>query len=816
MTDSEQEFSTIVDFVREVELPFHGVRIVANGFKDNGDPKKTVDKTTLPGGWQKTAFTRLVDEYLTGGGYKHGWISVSLNKSAYLVIDADSKESKVIVTKHLKKNGIYHKGTITKSFTNMNYEGFEYKLHHWFKVNPDDYTDITKRIYGEGWDLLYAGCFCFENTETSFEAGEMPVLERSVFDEIRAALPNENVTKEELKKIEDKKKAEKKQVEEDGEVAEPVVPKKKTTPIATVEREESTIITDDNLRQLLDGINIDRINNYGGWLTFTMVFINDGLNMEIHKEYSMKAKGYDEASNATLIAGLKRNSSGYHIATLYKWLKEDNYELFKVMQRKRSDNWRMLMNISDIDIARLFYNMCPDSYMFSVNSGWYAYDANNIIISYGKHEPHTLMSDISDKIRLYLSEMHDSLSPSDKDYKLKADAIAKLHQKIGDTQKCTNVIKQLKNIYTILNIDDKFDTNPNVICFKNMLYDYELGDFRAIEKSDFITLTTKYNIDRKSNKKIRKEINDIINSIFPDEVSTNYWKATTCKSMFGEKMELFFIHTGRGGNGKGVLSGLLQKAMGMYYVTAENTFLTTKIESGKSCPTLVQAKGARFLSISEPDNGSEGCTLNIDFIKSLSGGDVISCRDLYKSNIQYIPQFTCHMQCNTKPDLAKIDRGIVRRLKIIPYPFQFVDEEELGRPNYKLKNHALKDILEKQAYVNEFMLMLFEYAQSIKGTKINEIEQPESVTFAVNDYIEDNNPVKSWIDTAITFTDSPKDGIKTVELLAKFNATQAKPMTAKRFKAALDFNNITIIKRNGCMTAINVQFKADCSAFETE
>ena len=58
----------------------------------------------------------------------------------------------------------------------------------------------------------------------------------------------------------------------------------------------------------------------------------------------------------------------------------------------------------------------------------------------------------------------------------------------------------------------------------------------------------------------------------------------------------------------------------------------------------------------------------------MSGRDDITTRDLFKSNMTYIPLFTVFLQCNDMPNIKNLDNGIIRRLRIINYPFQFVEK----------------------------------------------------------------------------------------------------------------------------------------------
>jgi phage/plasmid-associated DNA primase len=125
------------------------------------------------------------------------------------------------------------------------------------------------------------------------------------------------------------------------------------------------------------------------------------------------------------------------------------------------------------------------------------------------------------------------------------------------------------------------------------------------------------------------------------------------------------------------------------------------------------------------------------------------------------------MQCNDKPNLGKIDGGLVRRIKIIPYIYSFVVNPK--KSYEKMIDDTIKDKMKNQIYVNEFMLMLLEKAKETKSIKAKDIVIPEDSKQAVNEYIEENNPLKVWMDENIIYTDNKNDMILMGDLLNAYH-----------------------------------------------
>lgn len=190
----------------------------------------------------------------------------------------------------------------------------------------------------------------------------------------------------------------------------------------------------------------------------------------------------------------------------------------------------------------------------------------------------------------------------------------------------------------------------------------------------------------------------------------NYYLITKAHSLFGNKLEHCFIDVGSGGNGKGtIISTLEKKAFGDYIYFTENTFITSQFRQGAPNPTLANCKGIRQLIISEPaeeDEIGRATTLNMPFIKTITGNDDITTRQLFGKNISFKPLFTPFIQTNGLPNIKKIDDGVKRRLRIRNFPISFVDNPIPDCKYQKKKDMTIKTKLESVEYGREYLLLL--------------------------------------------------------------------------------------------------------------
>jgi P4 family phage/plasmid primase-like protien len=325
----------------------------------------------------------------------------------------------------------------------------------------------------------------------------------------------------------------------------------------------------------------------------------------------------------------------------------------------------------------------------------------------------------------------------------------------------------------------KTDSNPNIIAFKDgWCYDLAVREYREIKRSDFITKTVGYDYSDTDDQEMDQRVVDIVRSCFSTKEDTDYWLGIVGASLFGNKDERFYCHTGSGGNGKSLLlSTFLASAIGDYCYTTDNTFFTSIISSGRANPSLAQCEGRRILLCSEPDDGSGESRLNIDFVKSLTGKDAIPARDLFKTVKLFMPQFTPHLLCNTKPVLNKLDLGIIRRIKVVEYPYNFV-EKPIG-PNEKKIDKELKTWFSSNDTAKyAFLSILIDAAERYLDGKIAE---PAAIELATTEYIRENDPVREWFETNYERTGVDTDRFPATELYTTFKAETRSTISAVKF-----------------------------------
>jgi len=427
---------------------------------------------------------------------------------------------------------------------------------------------------------------------------------------------------------------------------------------------------------------------------------------------------------------------------------------------------KLLDNDADIDCANLYYELNKDEYIIAQvkdKYNWFGFDEYNKLIDYGNKAPSKLINTVSTDIRRYLELNLKNIKPpinnNNNDeykknliiYEKKTEQYSKLWKSIGTSKRVKGIIEYLPAKYVKPDILKMIDDNIKLISYKNKVFDLDINDFRDIRRTDYIIKNVGYDYNPNIDNSQIEYINKLLLSIFNTTEMIDYYMSITGMALFSNKFESFYCLTGSGGNGKSLLSTLLNKAIGDYMQVAEPSFMTTNYSSPTN-PTLAKSKGIRYLLIAEPTEDAKGsCELNIAFLKAITGGEAVTSRDLYQSTLTFKPQFTPFLQCNEKPTIKKMDGGLKRRIKVVNFENKFVDNPNPNNKNERLRDYDIKDNINKDnELARHFLHILIQYA--IKHKKDGAIKIPSVCNEATIQYIEENNnKIKSFISERYTY-----------------------------------------------------------------
>jgi putative DNA primase/helicase len=221
-----------------------------------------------------------------------------------------------------------------------------------------------------------------------------------------------------------------------------------------------------------------------------------------------------------------------------------------------------------------------------------------------------------------------------------------------------------------------WDADPDVLNVQNGVIDLRTGVLRPHSRADNITKLVPVMYDPAATCP-RWEA--FLARVVPDVAVRTMLRIAVGYSLTGHtREECLFLLWGTGRNGKSTFFETIRLIAGDYAVQSDfNTFLETGsvASNGAARGDLARLHGGRLVTTSE---ASEGKRLNESVIKSITGGDTITARQLYAKEFEFTPLFTLWMAANHRPTIRGTDDGIWRRMRLVPFTVQ-IPEAEVDR-----------------------------------------------------------------------------------------------------------------------------------------
>lgn len=137
------------------------------------------------------------------------------------------------------------------------------------------------------------------------------------------------------------------------------------------------------------------------------------------------------------------------------------------------------------------------------------------------------------------------------------------------------------------------------------------------------------------------------------------------------EQKMFLCH-GPGANGKSVFLDVLIALFGDYGACASfETFDANR--RSESSNDLAALRGKRLVTVIETEDGRRLAEARV---KSVTGQDLITCRFLYGEYFSYRPTYKIWLAMNHLPAIRGTDKGIWRRIQLIPFTVDFSGRED--------------------------------------------------------------------------------------------------------------------------------------------
>jgi P4 family phage/plasmid primase-like protien len=562
----------------------------------------------------------------------------------------------------------------------------------------------------------------------------------------------------------------------------------------------------DDIKPVLNGLSPSRADSYSDWIIVGMALKNSGYTCEVWDEWSQISPKYRKSECFKKWKTFSEKDKTVTVATLYHWLKKDNYSLFIQLRTKNNQITDKILSGTNSGIAEAFYILNPDKYIVFESESYYLGD-NNI---WNKCKS-LKMGDIP-KIRMILqkdclqilNEIQRSICQINPELGESVSQVSKLES--SETYKHIQRIKNKLETTSFLNSsvellrdyyfkegksNDVFNTNYNLFAFNNCVFDCKQLGFRSIEPTDYISVTTGYDY-RDATDEEKQLVMNFLQTLWPIKDVAIYMLKALSTSFTGYNQDEFFhVLCGKGSNGKSSLMNLCTKVFGKYWVEIPYTYFTKKIEGvAPPLPGLVNAMYARFLTLSEPDSTD---AFQTPTIKRYTGNDYFAGRTLYGEEVTFKPQWKIWVPTNDIPELSTYDQGIHRRMRIVPFTSRFCHNPRTTN-EYPIDTKLIEEIKTNESWKFGLLALLLQAFHEMNGESLC---MPREVDEMTEKYMMKNNPVGSWLKKYYDVTDDSKDRIPKCDLFNAFLEDTNIMMSNKKFSEFIEKNNINDSKIRG-------------------
>ncbi|MGA8312747.1 MAG: phage/plasmid primase, P4 family, partial [Terriglobales bacterium] len=210
-----------------------------------------------------------------------------------------------------------------------------------------------------------------------------------------------------------------------------------------------------------------------------------------------------------------------------------------------------------------------------------------------------------------------------------------------------------------------FDSHKMLIGVKNGIVDLETFEFRESERE--LLMTKEMNASYNESAACPLWEKFLQETTGGDTELQRYLQQCAGVCLTGLVDEhVFFIVLGPGGTGKSTFQETLKFVWGTYSVgiNPESLAMNKNRDGSKPRPDIAKLPGARLVFANE---SRAGLQLDEGLLKSMTGSDTLSCRQLYEPEFDFVPQYKLWLRTNAPPSWDGGDSGMRRRVKLVPF-----------------------------------------------------------------------------------------------------------------------------------------------------
>jgi P4 family phage/plasmid primase-like protien len=242
--------------------------------------------------------------------------------------------------------------------------------------------------------------------------------------------------------------------------------------------------------------------------------------------------------------------------------------------------------------------------------------------------------------------------------RLKASGAARLESRDG-IYAAIDLMKGAANVHVEML---ELDAHPYWLNVRNGTLDLETGAFWEHRFSDLLTKVAGTVYDPQARC---PRFEAFLADVLPDPAVRAFVQRSIGLALTDvTKDQCLWILYGTGRNGKSTLIHAVRAVLGDYAANTASTTLMVKKYGDDKRNDVAVLKGARFVSVSEAEDGHQ---LAESLVKDITGGDPLTARLMYAEFFTFVPTFKVFIAANHRPVIKGQDLGIWRRINLVPF-----------------------------------------------------------------------------------------------------------------------------------------------------
>ena len=222
-----------------------------------------------------------------------------------------------------------------------------------------------------------------------------------------------------------------------------------------------------------------------------------------------------------------------------------------------------------------------------------------------------------------------------------------------------------------------FDAKPLLLGFNNGVMDLPTKTFRPYRFDDYITLTTGYDYSLPTDAVMRVTLLKILAEIQEKDEHRRLLLQIFASALDGNNYQAMWFLNGTGGNGKGLLAGLIMAVLGSNYcLFSQGGILKEVARANSPSPDIADLRYKRYIYFTEM-----GGSIILTALRRLTGGAVFTGRQLNKGNVSFPLSATIAGEFNTPPEFdVKCEEADYRRIRDMKFGNNWsTDPEKVGK-----------------------------------------------------------------------------------------------------------------------------------------